>query len=317
MADQLSWSAVGGLLAGFAPEGPLRTAILLVYGLCVAIAPFIYKYYLGILAQGAKEEGSIERHDYDKLRAGLARGNLAARLYAKWLTAFLDGAGRFFGDAGMADRTLFPRAFWLQKPAPLWTAPALDRCLLLALIYPVATIFLIWAISGHVGPAESALGLQPDVPAWQRACWSLVIGSYCVILWRAERTQFVLWLAAFPAITLAVAISFAIIVHGAASSAVGVFVGFGVLVAVTAGIQSTGAVAFTYTIFFAICLSIMVNGTSPVLVLSANWAKDYSGYGGVFSNTVIAVAANAILFSYFLIIAGVVTAFFSRFVAIP
>jgi hypothetical protein len=37
---------------------------------------------LGVLAQGAAPEGSLEREDYDKLRAGLAGGNLAARLYA-------------------------------------------------------------------------------------------------------------------------------------------------------------------------------------------------------------------------------------------
>jgi|HubBroStandDraft_6_1064221.scaffolds.fasta_scaffold885486_1 hypothetical protein len=163
MTDQLSWSTVGEWLAGFAPEGPLRTVVLLGYGLCVAAAPFIYKYYLGVLAQGAKEEGSIERQDYDKLRASLAGGNLAARLYAKWLSAFLDRVERFFGDAGMADRTLFPRAFGLRTPAPLWTAPALNRCVLLAFIYPIATIFFIWAISGHVGPAEAALGLPPGL----------------------------------------------------------------------------------------------------------------------------------------------------------
>jgi hypothetical protein len=114
--------------------------------------------------RGAQPEGSLERQDYDRLRASLAGGNLAARLYAKWLTAFLDGVERFFGDKGMADRTLFAHAFGLQKPAPLWTASAFDRCLFLALIYPVATIFLIWAVSGHVGPAEAAFRLNPDVP---------------------------------------------------------------------------------------------------------------------------------------------------------
>jgi hypothetical protein len=112
-------ATLAGLLAGFAPEGPLRTAVLLIYGLCVAITPFIYRYYLGVLAQGAAQEGSLERQDYDKLRASLAGGNLAARLYAKWLTGFLDGVERFFGDAGVADRTLFPRAFRLKTPAPL------------------------------------------------------------------------------------------------------------------------------------------------------------------------------------------------------
>jgi len=87
------------LLAGFVPEGPARTAVLVVEGLCAALAPFIYKYYLGVLAQGAAPEGSLERQDYDKLRASLAGGNLAARLYAGRLTRFLDAVDRFFGDA--------------------------------------------------------------------------------------------------------------------------------------------------------------------------------------------------------------------------
>ena len=133
----------------------------MVYGLCVAVAPFIYKYYLGVLAQGAAPEGSLERQDYDKLRASLAGGNLAARLYAKWLTALLDWVERFFGDKGMANRT--------SVSARLWAEGRLRRCgrrphstaaCLLALIYPIATIFAIWAISGHVGPAEAALGSQ-------------------------------------------------------------------------------------------------------------------------------------------------------------
>ncbi len=176
----------GALLAGFVPEGPLRAAVLLVCGLCVAIAPFIYKYYLGVLAQGAQPEGSLERQDYDRLRASLAGGNLAARLYAKWLTAFLDRVERFFGDVGMVDQTLFPHAFGLKIPAPLWTAPAFDRCLLLALIYPIATIFLIWTISGHVGSAEAALGFRPDLPDWQRGTAAAGIGIYYLVLWRAH-----------------------------------------------------------------------------------------------------------------------------------
>jgi hypothetical protein len=77
-----------GCLAEVLPKGPAQTALYWVAGLCILAAPFIYKYYLGVLAQGAASEGSLERQDYDALRASLARGNLAARLYAKWLTKF-------------------------------------------------------------------------------------------------------------------------------------------------------------------------------------------------------------------------------------
>jgi hypothetical protein len=156
-------------LARLVPEGPMLPLAIVIVGICVLAIPFVYVFYLGLLAQGANPEGSIERQDYDRLRASLAGGNLAARLYSKWLTKFLDWIERFFGDPGMEDRTLFPHAFGLRKPAPLWTAPAFDRCMFLALIYPISTIFLIWTISGHVGPAEAALGLKPNLLGWRRS----------------------------------------------------------------------------------------------------------------------------------------------------
>jgi hypothetical protein len=85
-----------------------------------------------------------------------------------WLTAFLDGLDRFLGDAELADQTLFPHAFGLRTPAPLWTVPAFERCLRLSLAYPAATIFLVWAVSGHVGAAEKALGLNPNFNLGER-----------------------------------------------------------------------------------------------------------------------------------------------------
>jgi hypothetical protein len=182
------------------PEGPATILLLVVLVCCTAAVPFVFRYYAGLVGQGAAPEGSIERQDYDKLRASLTGDNLAARLYAKWLTAFLDGVERFFGDAGMADRTLFPRAFGLKTPAPLWTAPAFDRCLLLALVYPIATIFAIWAISGHVGPAETALTLTPNVPSLSRALDAVAIGFSSFAFWRAVLSpgwKCLLWIALF------------------------------------------------------------------------------------------------------------------------
>jgi hypothetical protein len=167
-------TAVGSALLTWLTGGSALAALakVLLFA-CVLALGLIYRRYLGIL--GADRRRAAERQGYDGLRNSLAEGNLAVRLYAEWLTRFLDWIDRFFGDAGMADRTLFPNAFGLRTPAPLWTAPALDRCLLLALIYPIAMIFLIWAVSGRVGPAEAALHLQLGFPAWQRGLLGLAL----------------------------------------------------------------------------------------------------------------------------------------------
>jgi hypothetical protein len=245
------------------PEGPLQTLLYVVIVLCVALWPFVNKYYLGVLAQGAKPVGSVERQDYDKLRAGLAGDNLATRLYTKWLTAFLNGVERFFGDAGMADRTLLPRAFGLKTPVPLWTAPALDRCVLLALIYPVVTIFLNWTISGHVGPAEKALLLSPYLSGWSRgliAAASFGFASFAI--WRALRSPG--W-KSLALINVAVAVA-AI-----------------VTVTVTVTVTDTVADAIAITIATAIAIA----GAFAIAVASAGGAGAFAavvavvGYGGV------------------------------------
>ena len=132
---------------------------------CALVSGLIYRRYLGIL--GADRRKPAERQAYDALRASLAEGNIAARLYAERLTRFLDWVDRFFGDVDMANRTLFPHAFGLRTPAPLWTAPAFDRCLLLALVYPILTVFVIWVVSGDVGPTQAVLGLSARASVWR------------------------------------------------------------------------------------------------------------------------------------------------------
>jgi hypothetical protein len=112
----LDWLTGGSALAAL---GKVSLA------LCALVLGLTYRRYLGIL--GANRRKPAERQAYDALRNSLAEGNLAARLYADRLTRFLDWIDHFFGDASMADRRLFPHAFGLRTPAPLWTAVALDR----------------------------------------------------------------------------------------------------------------------------------------------------------------------------------------------
>jgi hypothetical protein len=142
----------------------LNTLLTVIGGVCGLVFSIMYRRYLGVVASGSKRKGTPERKDYDALRDCLSRGGFIAPLYAHWLTAFLDGVDRLFGDVGAEQR-----AFGLKKPAPLWTGPAFHACVCLALVYPIITILLFWAVSGHVGPAEAAFGLSPQSPGWKRA----------------------------------------------------------------------------------------------------------------------------------------------------
>jgi hypothetical protein len=169
-------------------------------GICALVTSLLYQRYFSVLALGAEPEMSPQRMAYVRLWNSLAEGGRPAVIYVRWPTKFLDWVDRFFGDAGMADRTLFPRAFGLKTPAPLWTAPAFERCLLLALIYPVAAIFLIWAISGHVGPAEVALELSSNISSWKRGLEATLVGflAFYGAGKRHIRLNF-LWIAALAA----------------------------------------------------------------------------------------------------------------------
>lgn len=115
--------------------------------------------YFEILGDAGAPLGSSERAEYDQLRGELQAGGTPTKVYRKWLTTALDRVDAFFDDAGRNDKSWFAHALRLDAPGARWTVEAFDRSLLLALLYPLATIILVWMWSGHVGPAEHALGL--------------------------------------------------------------------------------------------------------------------------------------------------------------
>jgi hypothetical protein len=256
--------------------GSMLAAVLSVLGgICGPAAFLIYRRYVGVLGAGARPRGSPARLSYDALRESLSEGNMAARLYARRLAAFLDAVDRFFGDAGLADRTLFPHAFGLKTPAPLWTAPAFDRCLLLALIYPIATIFVIWAVSGHVGPAEAALNLKPDVSAWRRGLVITMVGFVPFAVWRAMRTAG--WKApAWLGVAIAGAAAGAVAVAGTRASAGGLaFAAVAFTPALAIFGTSAGAIAVAIAVAFVVsgAITITVAGTGHLAPAVAPFAS--------------------------------------------
>lgn len=262
----------------------------------VALA-LMYWRYLGILGSGAEAADSLERKNYDALRQSLATGGAAVRLYSRWLTAFLDWIDRFFGDAGMADRTLFPHAFGLRTPAPLWTAASFDRCLLLALIYPIVTIFVMWAVSGHVGPAEQAFGVGQNLLAWQRMLGLAVVGLAAFAMCgysRSKGWKSLIWIAVTVALA-AIAISINMTAFGSFLLAINY------LIVVVGGFATAWAVAFAdrrlqvgarnvafnvagvACISFAVALALKIAANSPdgVLNLSIAITAAFAGPGDV------------------------------------
>jgi hypothetical protein len=136
---------------------PVRLFLIFLMGL----AAFLGRRYYIVLDGADERHGSPEREDYDALRQALTVGGSPAIVYNRWLTVVLDKVDGFFGDAGRADKSWIARALHLETSGPRWTAPAFDRCLLLALIYPIVAVYAVWVLSGHVGVAEHALLLKP------------------------------------------------------------------------------------------------------------------------------------------------------------
>lgn len=308
---------IGGVLGKFACGWETLLGNLLAVGAAVCALAFslLYQRYQGVLAASelpSFKDGkfSPERAGYDKLRRSLADETAIARIYAKRLTGFLDWVERFFGDQRQADRSLFPHASWLQKPRPIWTAPAFDRCLLLALIYPILTIFLIWGISGHVGPAEASLRLPEGVAPWRRVIAMLLLAGTIYSMWRFPRTtgwNFFLWFgvavtlagattgatagtgASVSLVFVAAAVAMAFVEGGADAMAIAIAAGFGGAAthASVRGEAVAGALAFG----LAGCIAI------PVL---KRYAKEGGCQGILLALFVLAMATICLATPYWL-----------------
>jgi len=247
--------------------------------------------YYGILSGAAGPRGSRGRGAYESLRQDLVEGGTPAKVYAKWLTWALGKVDAFFGDAGRNDRSRFARRLGLETPGPRWTAAAFDRCLLLALIYPVLTIYAVWVWSGHVGVAEQSLSLPPSSAGYS-GLWRALLGLTCVVeayaVMRASRAEHLaptlLWFA----------FAFAGVVPAAATVA-----GAGAFIVVLAGLGAlavSGAGAFAGTGAFAVAL---------VVAYAVGGAFAFTA---AFTAAVAAVVAGAVAGVLAGVVAGVVAA---------
>ncbi len=181
-------------------------------------------YYHEILGGADDPRGSMERNNYESLRLTLATGGTPAKVYANLLEWLLHKVDKFFGDAGRDDRSWFARRLGLETPGPRWTAPAFDKCLLLALVYPILTIYIVWFLTGEVVDDVKKAVHLPDLSG-QSVGYSVLsrglFGFGLVILiyvfWRGLRAKrlitMLLWMCAPIGFTFLLGlISFPIIV---------------------------------------------------------------------------------------------------------
>jgi hypothetical protein len=164
------------------------------------------------------------------------------------LTKALDRVDVFFGDPRRKDKSWVARALGLETRGERWTARAFDRCLLLALIYPMAAIVAVWTWSARVGVAEQVLGLW-ETPAdslhgglvrWAFSL-SIVAVFYASGKWAERGLATPLWVGAFVAVAVALA--------GGGVAAFSAFtVAFGVVVGGAAGVAFAVAFAVAATV---------------------------------------------------------------------
>ncbi len=191
------------------------------YGGAVAFA--LAFGFVVIILQGAKP-ASEHRALYLALRNSLADNGIGT-FYAWDVRRMLAGVDRFFGDAPDQPDGLFPTAFgWLDEPAPLWTARAYDRCLMLALVYPLLVVLLGWVVSGEALAVEQALLMRDAGPEERMLAVGLMLVGLWLVFMASHKNELMAPLLLIPA--------------GIAVAGSSVFFGAGAVVLVVLGLFS-------------------------------------------------------------------------------
>ena len=220
--------------------------VLSVLGIVTGLALGIGLFFITIYAKIIADETSTDRTNLLVRLEG--RGGWVAT-YETWLRRLLDWLDCFFEQVKTPPR----------RPRYL-TARSFDRCLLLAVIYPLTSAILGWFIFGDAGSLGTALGLEAEPTAfvhWGWGVYALVIGIFAFNLVSRDRSLLavIVVMAAFygpsllgaPAPT-AVAFAFAFADMFAFTAAAAAAVAG----AAAAAVAGAGAVAFAGALALAV-----------------------------------------------------------------
>lgn len=230
MTDVFTWFA-GAVGEQF---GPFGKAIMMVAILAAAV---MHQQCSGAL----KEKGP----DRTSLIGYLRRGGSWRWRYTRIVNRALDRLDWLLGDKGQSTRA----CRWLtgrNGTQPCWTGQSFDRCALLAVAYPVVSMWVIWVVWGETDDIGSLLYLRPDVPLGRRFLgFVLLIAAGYVCVRFAKAAGRAKW---FGGLAFLVAVLVASVGAGAGAGAFA-FTG---AVAVSAAFAGAGAVAVALASAFAI-----------------------------------------------------------------
>jgi hypothetical protein len=117
----------------------------------------------------------------------LQTGGHWRRLYVQLLTLALVRLDQFL-DAFDKAIFLLPSPFGNREARPYWTEWSLDRCALLALVYPLLSLFVVWLRTGESSPIAEWLGMQYAASYWSRCVSATPVVLIILAFWQAQRT---------------------------------------------------------------------------------------------------------------------------------
>lgn len=169
--------------------------IILLLGLA---GVFLYNFKFRLLPAGAYIGTTADiiylREEYSVWRGRLDHGGTLGFEYERLVRRFLGWIGKVYGHAEPGRERL----------SGFWSKETLDRCLMLALIYPAISVLLVWHMTGEVGAFERALEFREDIePALRGASAIAMALLVAAQIWLAAppvRFQTPLWRAVRVAI---------------------------------------------------------------------------------------------------------------------
>lgn len=273
MADLLS--AFFGLLGDIFGKG--FAGILIAAAIAALVAGWLTA--AAIRSAGPDRTRIINWLEHGVLRAG----------YIWLLERTLNWLDRRMGDADKPESS-WPSPIGNRRPAPFWTGQALDTCALLALAYPLLSIFVVWAVAGDVGPVGELL-LLSDIEGDARAFTVAAVFLVFFLMMQSRRTLG--WRSlAWRASALACAVAF--LVADAFARTGGLVAVAGVFTVVFAGSgRGSGVGAGAVAGAFAVAFAVAVAGFGPFADADAvGVAVARAVAGTVFVAIIVAVAAT-------------------------